>query len=365
MDPDIYKIALSLLPRIGPRLARNLVSYAGSPEAVFKSKKSVLTKIPGIGELIVAGFNFQEILDQAAKEIEICHKQGVSWHFYLDKEYPYRLRECEDSPVVLYYRGTDCLNSSKIISMVGTRRATHYGETQTVKLVKDLAALFPETVIVSGFAYGIDIASHKAAMESGLATVAVYGHGIEQVYPGAHRKYLKAILAHGGVCSEFSIDKKPDPGNFVSRNRIIAGLADATVVVESGETGGALITADMANSYNREVFAFPGRADDKLSKGCNALIRQNKAMLMESAEDLIRALNWDIKPKTPVQRSIFVELTEDEERITELLKTSQVLTLDELARISESPVSKVSAVLLTLEFKGLVKSMPGKTYSLI
>ena len=267
---------------------------------------------------------------------------------------------------MLFYRGESCFNTDKIISVVGTRRATEYGESLTNKLIEVLKHLVPDTVIVSGFAYGIDIAAHKAALDANMKTIAVFGHGIEYVYPSLHKKYLKGVLENGCVCSEFQHNKKPDPGNFVSRNRIIAGLADATIVVESGEKGGALITADMANSYNRDVFAFPGRTTDKLSRGCNKLIKSNMASLIESAEDMVKFLRWDVAGKAaPIQRSIFVDLPPEEDVLFQLLKDSSHVSLDDLSRISKMPVATVSALLLSLEFKGIVKTLPGKNYALI
>jgi DNA processing protein len=366
MDENaIYKIALSLLPRIGPRLARNLVAYTGSVESIFNSKKSHLTKIPGIGDGTISQIDFKVILESAEKELEFIAKEDIKWSFYLDKNYPARLKECDDSPVLLFYKGTDCLNADKSVSIVGTRRSTHYGDSICEKLVTELAEFFPDILIVSGFAYGIDIASHKAAFKSNLPTLAVFGHGLNQVYPSLHRKYIKQVIDHGALVTEFTSQKVLDPGNFISRNRIIAGLSDATIVVESGIKGGALITADMANSYNRDVFAFPGRVGDQVSKGCNDLIKQNKAVLVESAADIITCLQWDTKKnKVPIQKQLFEELNADEKILYDKMKEVQSITLDQLAREINHPVSKVSATLLNLEFKGLVKALPGKSFKI-
>lgn len=362
-ETAIYKIALSLLPRIGPRLARSLVAYTGSVEGIFKEKKSHLSKVPGIGEGIVSNIDFKTALLSAEKELDFIVKESIHWLFYLDKDYPVRLKECDDSPVILFYSGNNCFNAEKSVSIVGTRRSTNYGDSLCEKLVLELGEAFPELVIVSGFAYGIDIASHKAAIKSNLPTIAVFGHGLDQVYPALHKKYVKQVLEQGALVSEFTSQKKLDPGNFVSRNRIIAGLSDATVVIESGERGGALITADMANSYNRDVFAFPGRVGDMVSKGCNELIKQNKAILIESAADIISCLRWDTSKKAaPVQKSLFEELTNDETIILSAIRSAQTISLDQLSRDTQQPVAKISATLLNMEFKGYVKALPGKTF---
>jgi DNA processing protein len=363
-DASVYKIALSLIPKVGPILARSLVAYTGSVEAVFKEKKSHLLKVPGIGDGIVSQIDFKSILAAAETELKLIEKEKTNWLFYLDKEYPNRLKECDDSPIVIFYKGDNWFNAEKLVSIVGTRRSTVYGDMLCKKLVSELAEMFPELVIVSGFAYGIDIASHKAAFKSNLATIAVFGHGLDMVYPSLHRKYVSPVLDHGAIVSEFTSQKKLDPGNFVSRNRIIAGLADATVVVESGEKGGALITADMANSYNRDVFAFPGKVGDAVSKGCNNLIKQNKAILIESATDLVTALRWDVRKQVAVQKELFCELSVAEEKMLSIIRNIQPITLDQIAREAGLPVSNVSASLLEMEFKGLVKALPGKAFKL-
>jgi DNA processing protein len=366
MTNKVYQIALSMLSGIGPRIARNMVSYVGSVEGIFKENASSLEKIPGLGKAKIAALNIQETLENAEKELENMANDGIDWVFYLDPDYPSRLKECEDAPVVLYYRGKDCFESEKIISIVGTRKSTEYGEKNTLNLVEDLAEVFPGLVIVSGFAYGIDIEAHKAAMQYNLKTIAVFGTGLDYIYPTFHRKYIKDLLSSGCVCSEFPLNKKIDPGNFVSRNRIIAGLSDATVVVESGKKGGSLLTAEMANSYHRDVFSFPGRIDDKYSKGCNQLIKNNQAVLIENAEDLILHMRWeDNMCKKPVQASLFTELSADDLCIVNLLDQKPVLTIDEMAKTIKQPVSKISAQLLSLEFKGIIKALPGKSFRLI
>lgn len=365
-DQALYKIALSLIPNIGPILARKLVAYVGSVEGVFKQKNSVLEKVPGIGQGKIHRFNQGEVLKMAETELKHIAENGISYKFYLDDDYPARLRECDDGPLVLYYRGQDYFNSQKLIGVVGTRRSTAYGEQITEKLIEDLSSLFPDLVVVSGFAYGIDICAHKKAMQCSLPTIAVFGHGVNQTYPIVHKKYVSSVLEKGALVSEFSTQKKADPGNFVSRNRIIAGLTDATIVIESGEKGGSLLTADMALSYNRDVFAFPGRANDTMSRGCNKLIKTNAAALIESANDLVFSMKWDIEntPKV-VQKNLFNDLTKEEETIINALEKQHPVSINELSRKLKTPVSKLSSALLKLEFDGLVKALPGSNFKLV
>lgn len=352
-----------MLPKIGPITTRKLVAYLGGIEVLFKEKTSTLTKVPGIGEGIASKINLKKILGEAEKELVQIEKNGFSWSFYLDKNYPTRLKECEDAPIVIRYNGQSLFDSKKIVSIVGTRKCTQLGLESCENLVADLAAAFPDLVIVSGFAYGIDICAHKAAFKNHLSTLAVLGTGLDRTYPAAHKKYVAKVQGKGALVTEFPLDRKPDPGNFVSRNRIIAGLADATIVIESGEKGGALITADMANSYNRDVFAFPGRSIDPYSVGCNNLIKNNKAALIASADDLIAFMRWDKKEnKKSVQGELFVQLEGTEKMLMDILRTENPISLDQLSKKVKLNISEVSAHLLGLEFKGLVKALPGKNF---
>lgn len=363
---DLYKMALSMIPKMGPKSVRKLVSYLGGVESVFKEKPSAFKKVPGVNQSVLTTLNRDEILKKAEKELIHIDKQAYKWMFYLDSEYPFRLKECDDAPVVLHYKGENLFNTQKIVSIVGTRNSTEIGAQNCEKFVHDLVEMFPEVLIVSGFAYGVDICAHKAALKEGAKTLAVLGTNLDVVYPALHKKYVNQIQSQGGFVSEFYSGNKTDPGNFVSRNRIIAGLADATLVVESKNKGGALLTADMANSYNRDVFAFPGRVGDEFSAGCNNLIKHNKAALIESAQDFISYLQWDVDVKSKaVQQVLFQDLTSCEMAVVEVLKTFQTVELDQLSKKLKLPVSKVSATLLTLEFKGLVKALPGKTFQSI
>jgi len=364
MEDIQLKIALSLIPKVGPLLVRRLVAYTGSVEAVFREKKRILEKVPGIGVVKASQIETEKLLKEAENEVEYIRESGITALFYLDKEYPLRLRECEDAPVILYIKGEVDLNASKILSIVGTRNASDYGRSCTEELIDFLAERYPDLIVVSGLAYGIDITAHKAALKYKLNTIAALGHGFEFMYPSLHASIAKKILEQGALITEFRSDCKPEPGNFISRNRIIAGLADATIVVESAEKGGALITADLANSYNREVFAFPGRGIDTYSRGCNNLIKNNKAALIECGADVELAMGWYQDKKRPdsVQKELFVQLTGEEEKILNYLNVHGDSALDEISVSLQIPVAKTSASLLNMEFSGLVRPLPGKYF---
>lgn len=364
LDNLKYKIALTLIPNIGDILAKRLVAYCGSVQAVFEEKKSSLEKIPGIGSMHSNAVVNHTIFELAEEEIKFIEKNNIQPLFYLDSDYPKRLTYCEDSPVMLYYKGNVNLNSEKIISIVGTREATEYGKKMCEKLIADLA--IHNVLIVSGLAYGIDICAHKAALDNGLPTVCTLAHGLDRIYPAIHKLTAQKMLENGGWLTDFTSKTAPDRENFPRRNRIVAGISDATIVIESKKSGGSLITADIANSYNRDVFAFPGRVDDVCSEGCNTLIKQNKAALIQSAADLIYILGWEQTKnvKAPQQKKLFLELSADEEVLVNVLKEKDSVTIDDLCFASKLPMSKVSGLLLTLEFSGIVKSLPGKAYRL-
>jgi DNA processing protein len=362
-----YKIGIGLIPKIGPVLTKRLVAYCGSAEGIFREKRSGLSKIPGIGEKLVDHIISNRKLDVVDAEIECLTKNGINALFYLDEDYPERLKQCEDAPVILYIKGNTQFNRRKVISIVGTRNPTDYGRGVTRELVENMAASYPDMLIVSGLAYGIDICAHRAALRNNLETVAVLGHGLSNLYPSAHRETASQITGKGALVTEFMYQEKPESPNFVKRNRIIAGLADATIVVESGEQGGALITADIANSYNRDVFAIPGRVTDKFSTGCNRLIKSNRAALIENLADLEYLMGWQKTDSQPeaTQRTLFVELDEEESSLIDLLRNNTSLTIDQLALRGNLPVSRTSSILLNLEFKGLIKCLPGKVFKLV
>jgi DNA processing protein len=358
-----HKIALGLIPRIGDINARKLVSYFGCVEAIFKEPYRNLVKIPGIGSGIARYISERSYLDTAEKEVEYTVRNNIRTYFYLDSDYPFRLRQCEDSPVVFFFKGNCELNAVKILSVVGTRNATSRGKELCERIIGGLAAGHPDLIIVSGLAYGIDVASHKAALSNNLQTIGVLGHGFKTTYPSIHASISRAMVRQGGLLTDFISDALPERNNFLKRNRIIAGLSDATLVVESGIKGGALITADIATSYNRDVLAVPGRPEDLWSAGCNSLIKNNKAALTECSDDIEYSLGWKRdKSLPPVQRTLFSDLNDTEKQIYELLMKEGEMTIDTLCRELEMPVYKLSSLLLQMEFKGLLKCFPGNLY---
>jgi DNA processing protein len=361
-----HKIALGLIPRIGDINARKLVAHIGSVEGVFTEPYRTLINIPGIGTTLAKYISERAYLEIAEKEVEYVIKNNIKTFFYLDDDYPFRLRQCEDSPVVFYFTGNCDLNASKILSVVGTRNATPRGRELCEKIISGLAHDHPDIIIVSGLAYGIDITSHKAALANNLQTIGVLGHGFNTTYPSVHRSIAKSMLKNGGLLTDFLSDALPERNNFLKRNRIIAGLSDATLVVESGIKGGALITADIAGSYNRDVFAVPGRPDDQWSAGCNSLIKSNKAALVETSDDIEQYLNWKPdKARAPVQRTLFNELNETEKLIYEKLSQEGEITIDNICQSLDIQVFKLSSILLQMEFNGLIKCYPGNLYRIV
>jgi DNA processing protein len=359
-----YQIALTLLPGVGDVLGKKLVAYCGGVEAVFREKKAALEKIPGIGQKLIDAILSQNVFARADEEITFIEENNIQPLFYLQKHYPTRLKNCVDSPIMIYYKGTGDLNSQKVISVVGTRNATSYGKEICEKLIQGLAA--HSVLIVSGLAYGIDTCAHRSALDKNLKTVGVLGHGLDRVYPYLNRGLAEKMLDQGGLVSEFMSQTKPDRENFPRRNRIIAGMSDGTLVIEAAKSGGALITADIANSYNRDVFSVPGRIGDTWSEGCNALIKTNKAHLVQTPEDIAYIMGWNTtrKAKPKIQRELFIELSPDEEKIVGILRNADSMGIDNVCFHTGLPTSKVSSTLLNLEFQGLVKVLPGKIYKL-
>lgn len=365
-SPLTYQIALTLLEGVGAITAKTLVSYCGGIENVFDASKKVLLKIPGIGPKTAGNLLKREAaFERALKEQEFIKKYKITPIFYLDKSYPKRLKECIDSPILLYYRGTAALNQTRIISVVGTRRATDYGRTLCERLAESLKPY--NVLVISGLAYGIDHAMHKACVKNKLETVGVLAHGLDRIYPTQHSSLAKEMLQHGGLLTEFKSETETETGNFPSRNRIVAGLADATIVVESPKKGGSMITAKLALDYHREVFAFPGRVGDTYSKGCNHLIRSNMAGLIESGEELTYALGWEATTaeSTPKQQILFAELTPIEQAIVSILESKEIAHIDWICKETQLNNSTVAANLLNLEFKGLLKAMPGSQFKLV
>jgi DNA processing protein len=358
-----FKIGVTLIPGIGAINAKKLVAYCGGAEAVFKESAAALEKIPGLGKKIIKQITTsQEALTAAEEEIQFMVANDVKALFYLDKEYPRRLKHCEDGPLVLFTKGNIDFNREKVISIIGTRNATVSGRGFTEKLIEQLVPHQP--LIVSGLAFGIDITAHKAALQNNLQTVGILAHGLDTIYPTPHTNTAKKMLENGGIASDYRHGRKIFNKQFAERNRIVAGLSDVTIVVESAAKGGSLITAELANGYNRDVFAVPGRVNDEFSIGCNRLIKSNKAALIESVKDIEYVMRWSAEKETPKQTSLFDEVSEEERVILELLSEGPE-SVDIISIRAKLPMSKTTTVLLGLEFKGALKSLPGKMYQLL
>ena len=360
-----YQIALTLLPQIGDVQARLLLQHLGSASAIFREKKSHLEKIEGIGAVRAASIKSFRDFSLAESEAAFVEKFRIEPLFFTDSNYPARLLHCYDAPVLLYYKGSANLNASRIAAIVGTRTATSYGRQSTEQLVEALAA--EEVIIVSGLALGIDAAAHRAALQWGAPTVGVVGHGLDQVYPYTHKALARDMIAKGGgLLTEFTSGTKPDRHHFPLRNRIVAALSDVTIVMETSIKGGSMITAKMADAYNRDVFALPGRTTDSKSSGCNYLIQHNKAMLLSDADALLQVMGWKKEQhQAKKQRALFPELTADEQKLMALLQEGNPVPIDELNLRSGLSASSVAAALLNLELQGIVKTMPGKQYGLV
>lgn len=360
-----FQIAISLVKGIGPINAKKLIAEMGSAEAVFNESSQNLEAIEGLPKQSIDSINNKEVLLRAEKELGFLEKHGYLAHSFLDKSYPSRLRHCDDGPIVLFQKGTTNLNPNKSIAIVGTRSMTDYGDTFTKSIVRSLKAF--NATIISGLAYGVDAAAHKASVEEDLPTIAVMAHGLDKVYPSLNHKLSEKILESGGsLLTEFLSQSKPDRENFPKRNRIIAGMSDAVLVIEAAKKGGALITAELANSYNRDVFALPGRYDDPFSEGCNALIKSNKAALFTSVKDIKYIMAWEESETPNAQTKLFVDLNNDEQKIYDLLlANSKGLELALICAKASKSISHVLQVLMMLEVKGLIKCLPGKIYKKI
>ncbi|MDR1682231.1 MAG: DNA-processing protein DprA [Candidatus Symbiothrix sp.] len=362
----IYKIGITLIKGIGVIIAKQVLDALGDVSLLFTEKKQLLERIPGISRKIIAEIHHPDVLRRAEKEIVFIEKNKITPLFIRDSDYPERFRDCVDSPLLLYFKGNADLNAAKIVSIVGTRHATTYGKEVSERLMADIAKNYPKTLIISGLAYGIDIYVHRAALKRNLPTIGVLAHGLDRIYPPAHRNTAIEMLANGGLLTDFMSETNPDRQNFVKRNRIVAGIADCTVVVESAEKGGALITANIADSYNRDVFAVPGKTTDTYSIGCNSLIKYKKAALITCADDLFREMCWNqTAVKQAVQRSIFVETSPDEQVILNLLSQQDNLQLNTIAIETDWPVSRLATLLFDLEMKGLIRCHPGGLYRLL
>lgn len=360
----LYQIALTLIPNIGPVQAKILLQQYDVAD-IFKTKKSSLEKLDGIGSVRADAISSFTDFSRAEQEIAFIGKYKIDTLFITDKRYPQRLLNCYDSPTLLYYRGEADLNQQKIVAVIGTRNNTDYGKQVTEKLIQELSE--QQILVVSGLAYGIDAIAHKAALKNGLPTIGVMAHGLDQVYPSQHTVLAKDMIKDGGgLLSEFMSKTKPDKHNFPSRNRIVAGISDAVIVVETTIKGGSIITAELANGYNKDVFALPGRTTDAKSVGANYLIRNNKAMLLTTAQELIEAMSWEEKKKSPVkkQKELFIELSDNEKIIVQILQEKELVHIDEINLKSGLSSSFVAAAILNLELQNVIVSLPGKLYQL-
>ena len=360
-NDTIYQIAVTLIPGIGDISGKRFVSYCGNAEAIFKESRKALEKITGMREVTIDALcNPKDILRRAEQEVEFILKNGIKPLFYQDPDYPRRLLQCDDSPMMLYYKGNTNLNAQRVVAIVGTRNITDYGKECCTQLINDLVD--EQVLVVSGLAYGVDTIAHRTSVKTGIPTVGVLGNGFQQIYPAANKKLAAEMLANGGLLTECISGTLPDRENFPRRNRIIAGMADAVIVIESALKGGSLITADLANSYNRDVFAYPGKVMDLYSQGCNYLIRTNRAHLMESVDNLRYVMRWERQDQKERQTTLFREFTEDEKRIMDCFGEKRIVSLDDLIVGTELTTTKLASLLLNLEFDGIVMALPGKRY---
>jgi DNA processing protein len=363
-DELYFQLALTLIPELGAIRTRLLVEYFGTASAVFKAKKKELSAVDGIGELCAKSLKEWNGFSEADEEISFIEKHHIEPLFITDKNYPQRLLNCYDPPTLLYYRGNADLNASRIISIIGTRNHTEYGKQITEQLIASLQT--QEVMIVSGLAFGIDSIAHKTSLQYQIPTIGVLAHGLDTIYPSQNKLLAKEMLQQGGLLTEFRKNTKPDKHNFPKRNRIVAGMADATIVIETASKGGSMITAELAHNYNRDLFAIPGKTTDHKSSGCLQLIKQNKAILLTDTEQLLETMGW-LEKKKPIkkQRELFIELNNDEKIIVDILKENETTPIDVLYLKSGLSSSNVAAVILNLEMQNVICALPGKMYKLI
>ncbi len=364
-EEKLYQVALELVPGIGSVHSKNLISYCGSARGVFEAKKPHLMKIPGIGGKVITALKSQTVLSESEEIIRKCEKSNIKISHYTESSYPSRLKQIADCPNIIYTKGNGTLNPDRTLAIVGTRNATQYGKDVTEKIAVSCGIL--NATIISGLAYGIDIQAHRSGVAAGVPNVAVLAGGLNKIYPSVHKKTAEQIQENGLIISENPPDTQAEAHFFPARNRIIAGLSDATIVVEAAIKGGALITANIADSYDKPVFAVPGDLEHKYSEGCNYLIRNQKAYIYTGPEDIVYQLNWDLDstaPKIPSRN--FDQLSDEERNVCQILLTNESgIAIDEIAWKAQIGINRVASILLTLEFQGLVKSLPGKKYQLV
>ena len=361
----LHILALLHADGIGDVMAKKLISHYGNAVAVFSTNKQHLLKLPGVGASIISGLKNKNIFTKAEQEIEFINSNNIEYFYFKNDDYPSYLNHCYDAPILLFKKGNINLQNQKIISVVGTRQMTNYGKSVLEELFEDLKEYNP--IIVSGLAYGVDVYAHKLALKHNLQTIGVLAHGLDRIYPAVHKNIAKDLLKNGGLLTDFWSNTNPDRENFVKRNRIVAGLSQATIVIESAEKGGSLITADIANSYNRDVFAVPGRITDVFSAGCNQFIKTNRAAVLSSAKDLAYILGWekDNEAKKTIQKQLFIELSKPEKEVYSYLLKEGKQQIDMIGLHCNLPTFKAASLLLNLELKGVVKPLPGKIFEAV
>ena len=369
----LYTMALTRIRGLSLRNALTLYRAVGGATAIFNELPRLRKRFPEFRTKLLTALErgTADALVRAENEMRFCETHAVKVLCLNDAAYPARLRECDDAPLCLYYRGTADLNAAHVVSIVGTRRCTEYGKDLCRRLTSDLAALCPDTLVISGLAYGIDIHAHRGALDNGLPTVAILAHGLDRIYPGCHRDTAKTMLERGGLVTEYPTGTRPDKGNFVCRNRIVAGLCDACIVVESARKGGSIITARLAFDYNRQVYACPGRLNDEFSQGCNSIIHDTSARLLSSVDDFVKDMGWYSEEKfrqvrrRGVQTELFPQLGLEEQAIADFLRGTDGQQINNIAQALSMPVQQVSSLIFQMEMSGLIKRLPGSVYGLV
>ncbi|MFZ1749537.1 MAG: DNA-processing protein DprA [Saprospiraceae bacterium] len=357
----LYLIALTKVKKVGPVIAKTLISYCGGVEEVFHASAKELMKIPNIGAAFLANFQPKTVLKEAELEVEFAIKNNIKILSYLDTTFPKRLNYFDSSPIIVYTKGNADFNHFRTVGIVGTRRPSEYGKLMCEKIVEGLLPY--NVLVVSGLAFGVDAVAHKKAVELQIPTLGVLGHGLDRIYPAEHKSLSKKMIDNGAIMSEFVSGTLPDRENFPMRNRIIAAISDVVIVIESKRKGGSIITAEFANEYNKDVFAIPGSVTEELSEGCNKLIKQNKAHLLESAADIGYIMRWeDLDATKVVQQQLFVDLDPQETLVLDLLRKVKEMTIDAITNQLSITPSETASILLGLEFKGMVRSLPGKKF---
>lgn len=367
----LYNIALTRIGHFSLASALHLYRTLGSGEEIFLHRNEVQDILPDCSPRLIDNLkDWSEPLKRAEVELEFCRNNNIRVLCLGDDDYPKRLEDCADAPLVMYYKGNANLNQSRVINIIGTRHCTTYGADFIRRFIHDLKALCPEVLVVSGLAYGVDINAHQQALAVGYETVGVVAHGLDYLYPAAHKDVAREMVSHGGLLTEFMTCTNADKGNFVRRNRIVAGMSDACILIESAAHGGGMITAGIAFDYGREVFALPGRVGDHFSTGCNNAIRDNKAMLLTSAEDFVKAMGWEDDAlrieaqKRGIERQLFPNLTPEQQRIVDVLSECNDLQLNQLAVKTGIPIGEITSILFQMEMMGVVKPMAGGNYHL-